>query len=229
MHKKLVIVVGLLSVGISGYAAETKAPVKIEDKKTVLKDGPLTLEQVKNLQDNLRAYDAVYIKFSQSIFKNLRKKTITNQGEAYFKKPDKFRWVLTAPNAEEWVFDGEDLLNYFPGKNEAIRYGAKATKGRNLRELVDIILNFKQLLAKYKLDAANKKGDLVVLQLTPLEASDVEKIEVDMGIQVKFIKTLKMSFKGGNTTTLSFLEPSFKVFPEDKFSLAKSIKITNAL
>lgn len=218
----------LLSLYISSIAISEIKAIPLEKKESTHQK--LSVDDIAALQKKLKTYETISVKFTQTVFKSLRKKTINSDGQAFFQRPDKFRWSLLSPKPESWMHDGKDLYNYFPEKKEAIRYANKAAKGKHLKELVDIVLNFNHLLQKYTLQNAQRKNALVFMELLPKEPGEIEKTELVFDEARSFVKSIKMLFKGGNITTLDFSNPLFNVSPSHQLELPiKSIKIVDAL
>ena len=53
---------------------------------------PLSVEQLKAIQSDLKGFDQLSLDFTQQRFTALRKKTRTSKGQAQFAKPNRFRW-----------------------------------------------------------------------------------------------------------------------------------------
>ncbi|MBI2603267.1 MAG: outer membrane lipoprotein carrier protein LolA [Deltaproteobacteria bacterium] len=196
---------------------------------TAAKKVSVDLTELKSIQQKLQGYQDLSLKFEQSVFKQLRKRTTKNSGQAIFKKPHYFRWVFNEPEQEEWLFDGWNLIHYFPKKGYAHRYKAEATKGRSLRELVDMVLNFDKLLQKYKVTEAYKEGTRVFLSLTPNEKGDIEKVDLNLDLEKRYLTDITMHFPGGNHSTFRFSSPQFSALKQESFTLPAAVKITDAL
>jgi len=82
-------------------------------------------------------------------------------------KPNKFRWTLEAPTAQSKIFDGKDFLEYDKGSNSAIRYSPTGPQAYDLRQIVDVVLNFDSLLKRYDLVKADQDGDMIKIELKP--------------------------------------------------------------
>ncbi|MBP6219120.1 MAG: outer membrane lipoprotein carrier protein LolA [Oligoflexales bacterium] len=205
-------------------AQSTPTPGEAPNKN----DPNLKVEEIRQIQGKMKSYESLSVEFSQSVFKNLRKKTVTSRGEAFFKRPDRFHWRLLSPKPEEWLYDGKDLVNYFPTKKEAVRYSANAAKGRNLRELVDMVLDFNKLLDHHKLVSAVKEPGRILVELAPVDSSEMTKIELVIDEAKNFVSSIKMHFRGGNVTTLSFSSPKFDKFSEAGFKVPEGIKYSQS-
>ena len=89
------------------------------------------------------------VDFTQTQTKKLRGKSRTSLGKAYFKNPNLFRWQLLTPQKDEWIYDGKNLYNFIPDQNQAYKYEAKGSKGRELRQIIELVTHYSTLSESY--------------------------------------------------------------------------------
>ena len=169
------------------------------------------------------------VNFSQTLYKHLRKSTTVSHGVAFFSKPSKFRWILTSPSAVEWIYDGENLFNYQPKQKKAMRYGSEIAKGREMRQVVDMVLNFDTLFSVYQLQATQKVENGYKLILLPLKSGDLVKVDLQLDLKHEYINQIVLYFRGQNKTTFDFMKPNKGVINKAKYALPQGVKISNAL
>jgi hypothetical protein len=211
-----------------------EATKKIEEKKNT-KD--LTLNEVSSYAESINSTaKAMTINFQEELYRDARKVTLFKTGYAYFIKPDMFRWEVSPAkqnNAKEvWIFDGKDLFQHNTKEKYATRYSSKLGKNQQLRELVDIIINFKALLSKYRFDGAKKEDELIHVKLTPKQKSEIVFLEITLQTTDKnkkiFMQGLTLHFEDKNRTHFKFEPPQESKEDKNRLSLGKDIKITNA-
>lgn len=208
-----------------------KAPtVEAKDNdlvKSVAKT-PLSLDELRKIQSQLQNYQTLSLDFNQTVYKKLRDKTLANKGDVYFKKPQSFRWSFNNPQREEWIYDGDSLLHYFPKKAYAHRYKAYAAKGKNLREIVSMVLDFDSLLQRYNVSSAFQRGKLVELSLAPKAKGEIEGVELILDLDKNFIQSVKLNFEGGNYSFFAFSNPRY-VASQQGFSIPAQVKVSDAI
>lgn len=213
-----------------------EAQKKIEQTQTI-KD--LTLNEVSSYAKSMDSTAAAMsINFQEELYRHARQVTLSKEGSAYFIKPDMFRWEVSPvkqDNKEIWIFNGKDLFQHSTKEKYATRYSSKLGKNKQLKELVDIITNFKALLSNYRFDGAKKEGELVHVRLTPKQTSEIVFLEITLQTRETekkptFMKELTLHFEGKNRTKFKF-EPikDEKIADKNKLILPKEIKITDAL
>lgn len=215
-----------------------KAKEPVKDQKAVPKkresrprrqdkEKKLTLNELKSIQEKLQNFKFLNLDFEQTVYKKMRNKTFKTRGEASFrKKPASFHWKFKDDIKEEWIYDGETLYHYFPEKNYAQRYKSGAAKGKNLREVVDMVVNFESLLKRYRVDSATQKKELVTAELFPKKKEEITRLVLKLDLEKKFIRGVKMEFDGGNYSVFVFSNPQRKQRKGD-FALSHKVKITD--
>lgn len=182
--------------------AELSAQTKIQDKQEQL----------------FASIDHLSVDFSQSTYKKLRDRTITRNGTAYFSKPDMFRWNFSNENTglEEYYFNGERLTHFRDKEKVVNHYNTNAGLARELNEVVNLVLDPKALLSRYKVKESKSEGGKTSVVLSPLsrESTDVESIFVKVSDAQKFVEEVHIFYNDGNNTKFSFKNP--KKSPNDK-------------
>lgn len=199
-----------------------------EPKASEVKRVSLKIEDLRKIQAKLQDYRYLTLDFKQTIYKKLRDKTLSNQGEVYFKKPSSFRWVFKQSEPEEWIYDGSDLLHYFPSRGYAHRYKAQAAKGKNLKEIVSMVLDFNSLLERYKVSSSFQEGSIVNLTLDPKDRGEITQVSLILNLATNSISEVKLSFEGGNRSVFAFSNPRYN---ENKlgFGLPAKVKVSDAI
>lgn len=215
----------VLSAPICAKEKNTKAASTVETSSTKVK---VSIPELRKMQMKLQDYRFLSLNFEQTVYKNLRKKTVKNNGQVYFKKPSSFHWKFSQEDKEEWIFDGTTLLNYFPSKSYAYRYKATAAIGKNLREVVSMVLDFDALLKRYDVDSSSREKKLVVLGLLPKISGEITKVQLTLDVEKNYLKEVKLDFEGGNYSIFAFSNPK-RVEVKDSFSVSPKVKITDPI
>ncbi len=239
----------------SSYANQPKD--KVADKKIQLPEAskpaesPKKTEEIKKTKDltlnEVSAYaksmdstaQAMTLEFKEELYRHARQVTLSKKGTAYFIKPDQFRWEVSPAKQDSakeiWIFDGKNLFQHNTKEKHATRYSSKLGKNKQLKELVDIITNFRALLSSYSFDGAKKEDELVHVKLTPKQKSEIVFLEItlkkrDAEKKKPFMQGLTLHFEDKNRTTFDFNPmQEEQVADKSKLTLPKEIKITDAL
>ena len=207
---------------------QPKASPRLEDASN---PEAFTEEDLKKLQTQLKDFGALKVNFSQTAYKSLRKKTIVTTGRAFFAKPNLFRWSLQfEAGEEEWIFDGQQLLHYEAALKRATSYKASASRGRELGQIVDMVLNPDHLLSEYRLASGQREGDLIKLVLIPRNPGDIVQTQLTLDCAKNYITQVFLSLRGENTTTFDFTNPQkSKAASSKDLLLPTGVKITAAM
>ena len=211
--------------GFAGAQANKKPKASTEIQNPALQ---VSLPELRSLQAKIQAHKFLSLNFQQSIYKKLRNKTIRNQGAAYFKKPSMFHWKFHHPEKEEWIYDGTKLFHYFPDKKVAQEYSAMASKGKNLREIVSMVLDFDSLLNRYSLDSSRKEQGRVVLSLKPKQEGEITGVQLTIDNRAYYVREVKLFFEGGNNSTVQFSDPKYSEL-KDSFRIPEGVKISKPI
>lgn len=187
----------------------------------------LTADELRAIQAKIKSSDALTVDFTQTKVSGLRGKKTHREGKAQFVKPSHFRWMLETPTREYKIFNGKDLYDYDPVANTAARYSPTGPRAHELKQIVDLVLNFDSLLKRYDLVKASEDGDLVAIDLKPKTAGEITGIELKLSQKDSYISYLKFELSNKTQLIHDFKNPSTKVIPEDAFELPKNVKITD--
>ncbi len=215
-------------------ASKSKLPVSTDKKPIPAKKEavaqPESLEkELKTYQDKLKNRIDLTVAFTQTTYKDLRKNTVKSQGTASFHRPNQFRWSTQKPvaQAEEWIFTGTELFSH---KNAIFtRYRVTGTIGKEIQQVVDMVINFDQLMKKYTLKQVTKEKDRVTILLLPLVASDLQSATLQLDTQKNFISQVRLDFVGKNHTIFDFSAPDTRSLPAATFTIPKEAVVKEAL
>jgi outer membrane lipoprotein-sorting protein len=136
--------------------------------------------------------------------------------------------MLQTPTKEFKIYDGKSFYDYSPDSNTAKRYAPSGAQSAELRQVIDLVLNFDTLLKRYDLVKAEEVGDLVKVQLRPKTAGDVVAIELHLAQKEEFISYLKMDLNNKNSLIHEFKNPSRAAIPGSAFELPAGVKISDS-
>jgi outer membrane lipoprotein-sorting protein len=173
----------------------------------------LAESKLEDKQEQLfSSIDHLSVDFSQSTYKKLRNRTITRSGNAFFSKPDRFRWTFTSSKAglEEYYFNGEKLTHYREKDQIVNHYNTNAGLARELTEVVSLVLDPKALLSRYKVKESKSAGGHTQVVLLPQakETTDVDSIFVKVSDVKKYVEEVQIFYIDGNNTKFSFKNPA---------------------
>lgn len=189
----------------------------------------LTVDELRDMQAKMKSSDALTVDFVQTKFSGLRGKSTKREGKAIFVKPNLFKWMLQTPTKEFKIYDGKSFYDFSPDTNTARRYAPNGAQSQELRQVIDLVLNFDTLLKRYDLVAAEESGDLIKIQLRPKTPGDIASIELHLAKREEFISFLKMDLTNKNSLTHEFKNPSRTAVGETTFVLPTSVKITDSI
>lgn len=188
----------------------------------------LSLDELRAIQASMKATNHLTVDFTQTNYKALRQRSHTREGKAQFSQPDKFKWMLGKPTIEYKIYDGKDFYDYNPSTNSALRYSPTGPRAYELRQIVDLVMNFDSLLKRYELVSAHKEGDLVKIKLTPKASGEITAIDLHLSVSQSYIPYLKMTMRGGNSLTHEFKNPNRQEIPAATYALPKGVKISSS-
>lgn len=190
----------------------------------------LTAPELRELQGKMQQSDALTLDFTQSSYTALRGKTRQRRGQAQLSKTGKFKWMLETPVKEYKIYDGSNFYDYSPDTHSAVRYAKAGEHATELKQIVDLVLNFDSLLEKYDLVKAETFDESVHVQLRPKNpATDLVQVELILDLKKSYISSLKFDLKNKNTLTHEFSRPVREALPPSAFVLPDGVKITDSL
>jgi chaperone LolA len=187
----------------------------------------LTEAELREIQSKIKSSDSLTVDFAQTKISGLRGKKTTRHGRAQFVKPTLFRWMLETPTKEYKIYDGKDLYDFDPVHNTAAKYSPTGPKAYELKQIVDLVLNFDSLLKRYDLVKASEDGDLVSIELKPKTSGDITAIDLKVSQKDAFITYLKLALSNKTQLVHEFKNPSHQVISDEAFRLPKGVKVTD--
>ena len=199
-----ILIVSMLTIP-SGLCAQSRAELKHESL--------------------LRTTKFLTVQFSQTIYKKLRNRSFTRKGTAYFAKPNKFRWNFdkTKNGLEEYYYNGKMLTHYQSSLNEVTHYSTNKGLSRDLNQVINLVLDPKELLNKYIISESKKNKTTTTFTLKPKKdlSTDIYTINVKISDSRKYVKEVKIEYDDGNYTLFKFKNPKKGVIDENIFTFSK--------
>lgn len=170
-----------------------------------------SLEQVlSKVQERYEAHSDFKAHFSQeTLVKSIGKKQRA-EGEVYFKKPGKMRWIYRQPNRQEIISDGKNFWNYRPEEKQVIvsrmaqAFQSKAPS-TFLAGLGNLKRDFRPRFAREP-----SPGKDYSLELTPVEPQgSLEKLFLEIDPKSFKIVRAKIQDAMGNVTEIGFSKIQF--------------------
>jgi outer membrane lipoprotein-sorting protein len=191
----------------------------------------LTLDQLRAKQAKLKSFDGLTIDFIQTKFKpnqGPKGKTLTRKGQAILKKPDLFVWKLETPLKEYYQYDGKAFYTYSPDEKSAVKYSVTGPQSYQLRQIVDLVLNFEALLKRYDLEKAEQIGDDIKVLLKPKTTGEIFSIDLGFSEKKSHIVYLKMTMSNKLILSHDFSNPVFANVPNSAFEIPAGVKVTDS-
>lgn len=188
----------------------------------------ITIEQLRAKQAKLKTFEVLSLDFVQMKKKPKHNRTLKRLGKAIFAKPDRFVWRLETPLKEYKIYDGKDFYDYSPDEKAAVKYRPTGPQSYQLRQIVDLVLNFDSLLKRYELVKAEQDGDDIKVTLKPKTEGEVVSIELGFSEKKSHITFLKMVMSDKVELSHEFTNPSFTSINGNEFSIPSGVKITDS-
>lgn len=170
------------------------------------------------------------VDFEQTLYTRLRDRTHSRQGKAFFSKPANFRWNFNDKRTglEEFYFDGTTLTHFKEKEALVTHYKANVGLARELREVVNLVLDPTTLFERYSVTTSRKTNDTHILELSPRSAvaSDIEQLTVEVTQDSRFVKIVKINYVDGNYTQFAFSKPTRKKNPLNIFTFSRKGKFS---
>jgi outer membrane lipoprotein-sorting protein len=191
----------MLIIGMGVSHSLKAAPLAIVDEA-------LSTEELRELQGKLNRRASLAVDFVQTRTSALRpNRPSVSSGKAIFAKPAKFRWVIEKPQADILIFDGVTIFNYKPADKIVSRFKTEGGRAKEIKEIIDFVLNFDELLKRYKLEKAVKIGQLITLSLIPKIPGQVTNLNITVDAKDYFVAVVSMIFVNKNTSEIQFSNP----------------------
>jgi outer membrane lipoprotein carrier protein len=190
----------------------------------------LSTDELRELQAKLNQRQNLSVRFNQIRTSNLRpKKPSTSSGRAIFAKPAKFRWEFEKPSADILLFDGRSLISFKPGEKTATRFNSQAERAREIKEVIDFVLDFDALLSRYSIKHAQRYRNEISLTLHPKSPGAISELKIDIDGKSYFVSAIKMTFQNRNVSEFKFLEPTTGALPLDAFSVPSGVQVLDGV
>ena len=190
----------------------------------------LSTEELRELQSQLKQRQSLTVKFTQTRTSSLRpKKPSISSGRAIFAKPAKFRWEFEKPAADILLFDGRTLISFKPGDKTATRFSSKAERAREIKEVIDFVLDFDALLERYSIKQATRAKHDIKLLLQPKVSGAITDLMIEIDAKSYFVTTIKITFQNRNSSEFKFTEPRTDSVSNDSFSVPAGVKIVDGV
>ena len=188
--------------------------------------------KVETEPDNLfQSVPHLKVDFEQESFRKLRGRTVRRAGLAQFSQPSFFRWQYSHQKfgLEEYYYDGKNFTHYIQRENAATVYDSKTNLGKELQQVVDLVLKNKNLRDRFTVqkNGKDRKNDQLDISLIPKKGqySDIEKIHVVILDKKQFIQTVNITYKDGNRTKFLFSNPKFSKISPDTYRFTPSANV----
>lgn len=191
----------------------------------------LTLAELRTIQEQMKSYDVLTVDFTQKTetpLSKVRGKAPRREGHAVLTKPDRFKWMLETPTKDYKLYDGTYFYELDPDSNTAKRYSLTGPQSYEIRQVVDMVMNFDTLLRRYDLKKAERDGDVVNVYLTPKSVQEITEIQLHVSVKDSFVSYLKWETKAKTTMTLEFRNPVRKHVPDSFYVLPAGVKVTDS-
>ena len=153
------------------------------------------------------------------------------KGHALFQKPDRFRWVLGEPINEETIFNGKDLIKFLPRDNVAARYSAKGQQAKEVKRVVDFVLNVGSIFRSYQLISGKRDGKLVHLQFKPADSEndEIDHLELTVDEEVGFVSRVHFTLRNKASLSVDFSNPDRRGLTPLSFALPSGVKVNDIM
>ena len=190
----------------------------------------MTMDELKSLAGKIKSHEYLSLDFTQQAYRAIRDRTSTIKGVAQFKAPAKFRWNIVHPLKDEWRYNGASLFHVVPEQNILAECGPEDGKGKELREIIQIVTDFNMLIQKYDISKAEKKKNLVYLTLKPRSPVGIDYLTVEYHTEKRHVTNLGIYFDKERSTAkqnysiFNFTNPRSESIPEALFTKPKGKK-----
>lgn len=157
------------------------------------------------------------------------------KGHALFQKPDRFRWVLGEPINEETIFNGKELFKYLPRENVAARYSAKGQQAKEVKRVVDFVLNVESIFKAYNLVSGTREvkgaAKTVKLEFKPAnpESDEIDTLELIIDEDRGFVSRVFFTLRNKSSLAVDFSNPDRRGLTPLSFSLPASVKVNDIM
>jgi len=177
------------------------------------------LDKVQTQYDIHKDFKAQFVQ--ESLIKSLGRKQKA-EGQVYFKKPGKMRWVYTDPFQQEIISDGQTLWTYRPADKQVIvAKMAQAFQSQTPTTFLAGLGNLKRdFQARFGQEPSPGKD--YFLEMTPWEThGSLEKLFLQVDEKTFSILRARIQDVMGNVTEIRFADIHFdNRLPDDLFTFS---------
>jgi len=189
-----------------------------------LATGQLSTTELRDLQLKMQNATQLSVDFKQEKTSSLRPNNPSKStGKAVFAKPTKFRWELAKSIL---IFDGDDLYSLSPKDKVATKFQTTSDRSQEIKEVIDVVLDFDSLLSRYDLAESSKQGSSVKLVLKPKTQTTMSQIEVVVDGAAATIQSVRLTFKNKNVSAFVFSNPDRRPVAATSFSVPVDYKVS---
>ena len=174
------------------------------------------LTKLRSLQTAASDRKSLSVEFDQEFYSALTKVTRKSKGTLDYLAPVSFRWEVQSPRKEIYVNNEKEFWKF----QESTRHAQKLPSGALELDFIDLALRFTSLEKKYKLSSSKelKTGEKEFsIELVPLKEENQKRILLALSETTKTVTQMKIFYKNGNTTLISFRKPVFDSKPASRF------------
>jgi outer membrane lipoprotein-sorting protein len=127
------------------------------------------------------------------------------------------------------IFNGTDLLNFKPGDKTASRFKTEGERSKEVKEVIDFVLDFDALMKRYRLVESTRQERTIQLKLKPKVAGPISDINISVDGKDYFVKAVKMIFQNKNTSEFEFMNPSSGAIDPGAFSVPSQMRVIDSI
>jgi outer membrane lipoprotein-sorting protein len=211
------------------FATPLAVSQQVHAAQLAVVDEALSTDELRELQSKLNHRTSLAVDFVQTRTSSLRPtRPSISSGKAVFAKPAKFRWAIEKPLGDVLIFDGTSLLNYKPGDKVATRYKTEGERAREIKEIIDFVLDYDALMKRYNLAEATRVGASISLKLKPKTPSQVHHLDISVDGKNFFVQSVNIIFQNKNSSAVQFSNPVAGIDAKS-FILPDGLKIVDGL
>lgn len=192
----------------------------------------LTKGDLDGIQKKLQASECLRVDMVQKKTSPSRpNRPVVVKGYALFQKPDRFRWVLGEPINEETIFNGKDLIKFLPRDNVAARYSAKGQQAKEVKRVVDFVLNVGSIFKTYQLVSGKRDGKFVHLQFKPANTDndEIDNLELTVDEDAGFVSRVHFTLRNKASLSVDFSNPDRRGLTPLSFALPSGVKVNDIM
>ncbi|MDE3270204.1 MAG: outer membrane lipoprotein carrier protein LolA [Pseudomonadota bacterium] len=191
----------------------------------LLAKSPTKRGQWRQVSKRLRTNTDLQVTFTQQVL-TLRKKIRRMQGEAYFARDGKFRWLMKEHGKQQvmqaYIYDGKTVVEHLPQDKVANVWSIGSGQVAEISRIVQLVKRLDNLERDYQVREAVGK-DALLLTLTPHKTASITQIVLRIGNADSYISYLKIEYRGGRYSEYRFSQPVHKSLPATHFTFTPPV------